>query len=207
MTQRKSTGDGVLVGLAALGLGAMTAAIVYGHAGDTDAVRFAIRMTARTSLAFFLLAFTAGPLLRLAPGPFTAWLVRRRRAFGISFALSHAIHLTMIVLLYRLDAALFWTLTNPVTVASGAIAYGFIAVMTATSLDVLHRAMGPKAWRAVHLLGGWYVWITFAIAFGRRAVMNGHYWVPVAFLLVALAVRLLGMAPKAERPVSATPAP
>jgi methionine sulfoxide reductase heme-binding subunit len=202
MSGRKS-GDGVLIGLAALGLGAMTVAIVYGHAADTDAVRFAIRMTARASLAFFLVAFLAGPLLRLMPGRFTAWLVRHRRAFGLSFALSHAIHLTMIGLLYSLDRTLFWTLTNPVTVTTGIIAYGLIAIMTLTSLDALHRAMGPKLWRGVHLLGSWYIWISFAVAFGRRAVMNGHYWFPVAILVVALAVRLLGMVPKPAKLVEA----
>ena len=201
MTKRTSIGDGVLIGAAALGLGVMVAAIVYGHAQDTNAVRFAIRVTARTSLAFFLIAFAAGPLLRLRPGRLTGWLVRHRRAFGLSFALSHAVHLTMIALLYRLDRSLFWTLTNPVTVTSGIVAYGFIAVMAATSLDRLRRAMGPRLWRGVHLAGGWYIWISFAIAFGRRAVMNGHYWLPVALLLLALAVRLIAMAPRPARTV------
>ncbi len=200
--ERKSS-DGVLIGLAALGLGAMTAAIVYGHAGDTDVVRFAIRMTARTSLGFFLVAFVAGPLLRLMPGPFIRWLAGHRRAFGLSFALSHATHLTMIGLLYSLDRTLFWTLTNPVTVATGVIAYGFIAMMTLTSLDALHRRMGPKLWRGLHVLGAWYIWISFAVAFGKRAVMNGHYWLPVAILIVALAVRLLGMMPKPAKAVAA----
>jgi DMSO/TMAO reductase YedYZ heme-binding membrane subunit len=88
-------------------------------------------------------------------------------------------------------------------VTTGIIAYGFIAVMTVTSLDALHRAMGPKLWRFVHVLGAWYIWISFAVAFGKRAVMNGHYWLPVAILAVALVVRLLGMMPKAAKTVAA----
>ncbi len=203
MSGHRSSGDGVLIGLIAVGLAAMTAAIVYGHAQDTDAVRFAIRMTARTSLGLFLVAFVAGPLQRLMPGTLTGWLVRHRRAFGLGFAVSHAIHLTMIGLLYSLDRALFWTLTNPVTVATGVIAYGFIAMMALTSLDALHRAMGPKLWRGVHVLGAWYIWVSFVVAFGKRAVMNGHYWLPVALLVVALVVRLLGMMPKPAKAVAA----
>jgi len=203
MSERRSTGDGVWIGLMAAGLAAMTAAIVYGHAQDTDAVRFAIRMTARTSLGLFLAAFVAGPLQRLMPGAPSGWLVRHRRAFGVGFALSHTIHLTMIGLLYGLDRALFWTLTNPVTVTTGMIAYGFIAVMAVTSLDVWRRWMGPRLWRGVHVLGAWYIWISFAVAFGKRAAMNGHYWLPVTILLVALVVRLTGMAPKPARAVDA----
>ena len=64
-----------------------------------EGTRLAIRLTARTSLALFLLAFTASALVRLRPSPFTHWLRANRRYVGVSFAVSHAVHLAAVIAL------------------------------------------------------------------------------------------------------------
>jgi DMSO/TMAO reductase YedYZ heme-binding membrane subunit len=171
----------------------VTAVVVLALAagGGIDGVRLAIRTTARTSIALFLLAFTASSLAALVPTPLTAWQLRNRRYLGVSFAVSHLVHAAAIVLLLHWDAALFWTLTNPVNLATGGLAYAFILAMAATSFDRTAAWLGPRRWRVLHRLGVWYIWVSFLVAFGKRIPENGPaYWLPVVALIAALALRL-----------------
>src|SRR6058998_2879063 len=62
-------------------------------------ILFALRVTARTSLLFFLAAFLARPLGRLQPGAFTAWLERSQFRSTLAFAVSHTVHLAAIIML------------------------------------------------------------------------------------------------------------
>ena len=68
-----------LVGTLSLLVGAMTLALVASHGWDIEAVRLAIRATARTSLVLFALAFTAGAMVELLPSAATHWPRRNRR--------------------------------------------------------------------------------------------------------------------------------
>jgi len=60
-------------------------AITFG-VGGSEGARAAIRFTARTSMALFLLAFTASALYRFWPGRVTRWIRQNRRYLGVSFA-------------------------------------------------------------------------------------------------------------------------
>src|SRR5712691_5621900 len=64
---------------------------------EAEGVRMVIRFTARTSLLFFCLAFSAAALARLYPNAWTRWQRRNRRYLGVTFAASHAIHAIAIV--------------------------------------------------------------------------------------------------------------
>src|SRR4051812_35990758 len=94
-----------------------------------------LRATARTSLVLFVMAFTAGALAELLPSQATRWQRRNRRYLGVSFAVSHFIHLGVILALASVDQALFWKLTNISTIVLAGSAYLFIAAMAATSFD------------------------------------------------------------------------
>jgi DMSO/TMAO reductase YedYZ heme-binding membrane subunit len=169
-----------------------------------DGVRLAIRLTARSSLALFLLAFTASAAARRWPGAGTSWLLRHRRQIGLGFAFSHATHLAAIVAFARLAPAAYHAATMPAQYVTGGIAYVFIAAMAATSSDRAVAWLGARRWRRLHLAGQWYLWASFAIAFGKRVPGMGGYAVPVALLLVALALRLA--TPRARRaPAAALP--
>lgn len=155
-----------------------------------EAARMVIRMTARTSIALFLLAFTASALVQLMPSALTHWLKANRRYIGVSFASSHAIHALAIFALYRLDPILFANLTNVGSFIAGGIAYLFIILMTFTSFDRTAALIGPKNWRILHTTGIWFLWITFAVSFGKRIPQSPLYWIPIAFLLAAVALRI-----------------
>jgi methionine sulfoxide reductase heme-binding subunit len=177
-------------------------AVVVWHQGDVDGIRLVLRVTARVSLVLFSLAFTAAALARGLPNVWTRWQLRNRRYLGVSFAVSHGIHLIAIIALARLDPMLFAALTNPVIIISGGIVYLFIAAMTVTSFDRTAAMLGPRAWRLLHIIGAYYILLTFANAFGRRALHDPFYLPFAALVVLVLAIRIFGRFASRRRPVA-----
>jgi DMSO/TMAO reductase YedYZ heme-binding membrane subunit len=156
----------------------------------TEATRAAIRLTARTSLVLFSLAFMAAGLTLLLPGGVTGWLKQNRRSFGLSFAFSHLLHALMLGLLYGLDRALFLKLTNIVSYIAGGSCYAVILLLAATSLGPVRQRLSRSAWQTLHRYGVWYIWLFFLVNFGRRAVLDGSYWPAMLLIAAALCVRV-----------------
>jgi sulfoxide reductase heme-binding subunit YedZ len=182
-----------LTSVLSLTLAAMSLYFLGMQGWDADGIRLVIRATARTSLVLFVLAFTASAMVELLPSEATRWQRRNRRYLGVSFAVSHLIHLAAIVSLAALDRALFWKLTNLGTIVLAGAAYLFIAAMAATSFDRTAAWLGPRKWRLLHLVGGWYIWISFAVAIGKRVPLDRFYWPMAALILAAGLVRLAAM--------------
>jgi hypothetical protein len=182
-----------LTGVLSLLLSAMALCLLGVQGWDAEGIRLAIRATARTSLMLFVLAFTASAMVELLPSEATRWQRRNRRYLGVSFAVSHLIHLIAIVSLASIDQVLFWKLTNINTIVLAGTAYLFIAAMVATSFDRTAAWLGPRKWRLLHLLGGWYIWISFAVAIGKRVPVDRFYWPMAALVLAAGVVRLIAM--------------
>jgi hypothetical protein len=188
-----------LTGVLSALLLAMSIALAAMHEWDVEGIRLVIRATARTSLVLFVLAFTASALVTLAPSDLTRWQRRNRRYLGVSFAVSHFIHLAVILTLATLDRALFWKLTNLSTIVLAGTAYLFIAAMTATSFDRTAAWLGPRRWRLLHLVGGWYIWVSFAVAIGKRVPIDRFYWPLAALVLAAAVVRVIAMTRRNRR--------
>ncbi|WP_428247173.1 ferric reductase-like transmembrane domain-containing protein [Ferrovibrio sp.] len=176
--------------LLSLLLTAMTLAILWSHGGSVEGYRVAIRATARTSLLLFLLAYTASALAQLYPGTFARRLLRERRALGLSFAASHALHLYAIIVFWNTDPVLFGTQSNTPSQSFGSIAYLFIALMALTSNERAVRWLGPKRWSRLHAIGGLYIWGTFVVSFAKRAPDKPLYWAAVMLLLAVMVLRL-----------------
>ncbi len=187
-----------LTGVLSLVLIAMSAFFIAGQA-DVEGLRLVIRSTARTSLVLFAMAFAAAALVELAPNGFTRWQRRNRRYLGVSFAASHAIHLAALIALARSDRELFWTLTNPANVVLAGTAYVLLAAMTATSFDRTTAWLGARNWRLLQLVGGWYIWISFAMAVGKRLPQGPIYWAMMALVLAIAIVRLVAMSRRSRR--------
>jgi sulfoxide reductase heme-binding subunit YedZ len=184
-----------LTGLITLALFAASAAVHLLAGGGTEGYRAVIRLTARTSLVLFLASFVASSLVRVAPSPATRWMIRNRRYLGVSFAMSHLIHLVAIIALARADADLFWQLATVGSIVTGTSTYLVIALMTATSFDTTARWIGPRAWRALHWWGAWYIWVSFVFTNGKRVPMSLWYLVPVTLLGLAVALRWMARRP------------
>src|SRR6201992_3819442 len=97
---------------------------------EVEGVRAVIRFTARTSLLLFCLAFSAGALARLRPNAWTFWQRRNRRALGLGFAASHAIHAVAIVCFALISPSLFRENTSMASFIFGGIGYAAIIAMT-----------------------------------------------------------------------------
>jgi len=161
---------------------------------EVEGVRMVIRFTARSSLLLFCLAFGAAALARLWPNAWTRWQRRNRRYLGLSFAASHAIHAIAIVAFARMDPAGFAEATSPASYIFGGIGYGMIIAMSATSLDRTAALIGPRAFRVLHLVGGYYLWFQFMVSFGKRVPAMPLYAAFLLPLLVVMALRLIAMA-------------
>ena len=173
-----------IVGWCALVLMALMTALLGVQGVGEAGLRAAVRTSAQTSFVLFTSAFSASALCAIWPSPLTRWMLRNRRYLGVSFAVSHFIHLVAIIALalrlgdqFKLD---------PPTLVGGGLAYVFIAAMTATSFDRTAAWLGPRAWRRLHTTGGYYIWFIFFISYAPRAAIASLWYVPFVFVLLSV---------------------
>ena len=163
---------------------------------DAAGTEIALRTTARVSLGYFLLAFLASPLDRLWPGRTSRLLVRHRRALGVVCGLSMSIHVLCISHLFRLFAPARPPMVTLADFFIGIPGLILVALMTITSLEALHRRLGPRWWGRLHRTGLWVVWAIFFLCLvdsvGRKASRHpGLEYVPfIAALVLAFGLRL-----------------
>ena len=76
--------------------------------------------------------------------------------------------------------------------------------MAATSFDRTRGAIGPRAFRALHLTGGYYLLFQFMVSFGKRIPDMPLYALFLMPLVAVFALRMIAMAAKsAPRTVQA----
>jgi sulfoxide reductase heme-binding subunit YedZ len=126
-----------------------------------------------------------------------------RRALGVTFAASHAIHAVAIACFAVMDPAGYAAATSTASSIFGGIGYAFIIALTATSFDRAARAIGARGWRLLHLTGGYYLLLQFMISFGKwipDMPLHALFLIP---LLAVFALRMIAMAPRAQRTAQA----
>lgn len=165
---------------------------------EVDGVRMVIRFTARTSLLLFCLAFSAAALARIWSNAWTRWQRRNRRYLGVTFAASHAIHLFAIGCFAVMDPAGYAAATSITSYIFGGIGYAFIIAMTATSFDRTAALIGARAWRVLHLTGGYYLLLQFTVSFGKRIPDMPLYALFLIPLIAVFTLRMIAMAPRAQ---------
>ncbi|HUQ05309.1 MAG TPA: hypothetical protein VM261_22555 [Kofleriaceae bacterium] len=145
-----------------LGAAAVLLAVEVAASADLRAI---LRATARTSAAWFLLAFVARPLVVLGVARPGKWLLRNRRYLGLAMAISHGGHLVAIVALARAEGRIFWDKVSTSTLVGGGFGYVLLAAMVATSWDGAQAWLGRRRWRALHLTGMWTFWLIFTLSY------------------------------------------
>ena len=171
-------------GLVLIAVTGLCAAIIASMGYTEPAIRLLIRDTARISVTLFTLAFAASSLHSLLHRSWTEWLLKNRRYIGVSFAGAHFAHLALLVALGLYFPRPFLPSLSATTLVGGGLAYLFIALMTATSFDRTAAMIGPRAWRTLHTVGAYYIWILFAQAYIPRAIKDPWY-IPLTAILVA----------------------
>ncbi len=184
---------GLLAGLSAVAAGWLAGAEAAERAG------LAARWTARAGLPLFLVAFLASTLARRWPRPATRALLRRRRQWGLGFALAHTIHLAALginVIIYAPGRT--WQ-----SLAGGGLAYAILYLMALTSTDGWQRRLG-KWWRRLHRFGLYYIWFIFTASYAGRAFGSDpdKRIVGIVFgaiMIAALALRLWPLRSRTHR--------
>jgi DMSO/TMAO reductase YedYZ heme-binding membrane subunit len=177
-------------GVAALAILASVAAAIAITPEAGDAAARVVRLTARTSVTLFLAAFTAAALFQLWPNAWTRWQRSNRRYLGVAFAFSHGVHLVAIFWMQHIQPVEFAQRVNAITWIGGGLAYVFIAAMAATSFDRTARLIGPRAWRILHTVGSYYIWLIFANSYIGRALATPEYIPVAAIVVLALGLRI-----------------
>jgi sulfoxide reductase heme-binding subunit YedZ len=160
----------------------MSAPILFSLGWNDASFHVAIRATARTSFGLFFFAFTASSLYRLLPFKFTRWLLRNRRYIGVSFAVSHFVHLSLIATI----ALVFLSEQNAAQVIFGFPAYCFIMAMALTSSDRAQAWLGLDRWRLLHLVGGYYILLVFSLSFIIHALVEPVFYTPFIIAVIGI---------------------
>ena len=153
-----------------------------------DSIRNLIRSSAKSSLFLFLLAFSASSLYLLYKNNFSKWMIQNRRYLGLSFALSHFVHLGAIFALGILYPHPFLDELSLTTYIGGSIAYAYILAMSITSFMPVRKKMKPAHWKFLHVTGSYFFWIVFAQSYIPKAP---HDFIYIPFALLLLIVLLL----------------
>lgn len=182
---------------ACAGLLAIAMAILFADDASERAL-LAARWTARAALPLFLITYLASSLVRLRPGDLTKAIMRRRRHWGLGFAIAHSIHLAALainIIIY---------LPRPLdSLIAGGIAYSIIYVMALTSTNAAQRRLG-RWWKRIHTVGIHYVWFIFTASYTLRAIGDDPQYYPEGWSLMtvmfaALGIRLLALRKKSAR--------
>jgi hypothetical protein len=141
---------------AALGLAALVlAALGPGEHGTA----VALQVTARFSFLLFWLAYAAGAMTTLF-GPAFEPLKRRGRELGLAFASAHLVHLGLVAWLTYIGAA-----PARGTFVFFGVAALWVYLLALFSIPRLHKALGPKAWWLLRVVGLNYIAYAFATDF------------------------------------------
>ncbi|MBE8191007.1 MAG: hypothetical protein HAW64_02180 [Alphaproteobacteria bacterium] len=137
---------------------------------DETALLLWTRYTARISFVYFLFTFIASPLRGLMGGLIanatTKFIRQYRRELGLSFALSHTIHLGALIAYltsgdYPAPASLL---------IGGGLGYLAMFLMAATSTQWGYTRLGVNGWRYLHKTGIHILALIFAFVYSGKAI-------------------------------------
>lgn len=186
-----------------IAVAAGVAAIALGARVGSDALeqaRLAARWTARASFLVFLVVYCAPAAMRLFPSPMMRAIVRRRRQWGLAFALAHTIHLAALTHYMLLSGE---TRPVPVWILTGG-AYALIYALALTSNDASQRLLG-RGWKRLHRIGIHYIWFIFLLSYASRIAEPARMHIGLVFVPIMLAA--LGLRLAARRSARRAPKP
>ena len=153
-----------------------------------------IRLSVQLASLWIFLAFVARPLVQLYPGSFSKWLLCNRRYIGLSFAAGFAWQAVFIAVLLALYPDYYWqVLHNTADLILRMLSYLLLLALTVTSFFPVRRAMRPKDWRVLHLVGVWYFWAAIWVSYAEGLLSGDTRIIAFVYVvagLVVLTVRL-----------------
>ena len=146
--------------------------------------------TARLSFLLFWPAYSGSALTALFGATFEP-LKQRARDFGLAFAAAHLVHMGLVGWLCWIGAA-----PDAGTFIVFGIAVIFTYMLALFSIGNLQRALGPKTWWFLRVVGMNYIAYAFFIDFMKTPLQGGikHVVVYLPFVILAIAGPLLRVA-------------
>jgi DMSO/TMAO reductase YedYZ heme-binding membrane subunit len=179
-----------LVGWAALVVAALVGATLAMRGAGEVGLRAGIRATAGSSFALLLVVFSTSSANALFASRATKWLLANRRYLGVSFAVSQLGHLALIAVLATSSPGSFRARLATTTLYGGGLGYVITLLMVATSFDRTAAWVGRRAWRVLHTVGIYFLWLIFLASYAGRAASSPQYAVYTALLVLGLGLRL-----------------
>ena len=163
-----------------------------------------IRLSVQLASPWIFLAFVATALAQLFPVSFSRWLLRNRRYVGLSFAAGFGWQALFIAVLFALHSDYYWQeLHNTADLILRMLSYLLLLALTVTSFFPVRRAMRPKDWRVLHLVGIWYFWAAIWVSYADTVLTGDTRVVAIVFVatgLLVLTVRLAAFLRKRSIP-------
>ena len=111
-------------------------------------------------------------------------LVINRRYFGLSFSISHSVHLVALIYFF------YTSNENPgiVSIIGGGLGYLLMYAMTLTSTDAMVKRIGIKNWKMLHTTGINYLVIIFFYTFVGSMLGTSPYSIYMVYVLVIIII-------------------
>jgi methionine sulfoxide reductase heme-binding subunit len=178
---------------------ASVAAIVLGLSFGKDALQQAlcvVRGTARIGVPLVLIIYTGPPAYKLWPNALTTSIYQNGRSWGLSFAVTHTVHLFAIIHYISLPGSV-----DPGPL--GIIGYSVIYLMAFSSNAASIKQLG-KWWARIHRAGIHLIWIYYLVAYAQMLFESELRTLGAAvapLLLAASAIRFAAWQKIRSRPV------
>ena len=151
-----------------------------------------IRLSVQLASPWIYLAFVATALGQLFPSGFSSWLLRNRRYVGLSFAAGFGWQAVFIVALLVLHGDYYaTTLHDSAEFITRMLSYTLLLALTVTSFFPVRRAMDPRHWRLLHLVGIWYFWASIWVSYAYTVMMGDTRVIAIVFIVAGLLVLTL----------------
>jgi len=170
----------ILAGLATIGTSTPEATVAM------------IRLSVQLASPWIYLAFVATALVQLFPSSFSTWLLRNRRYVGLSFAAGFGWQAVFIAVLLGLHGDYYETVLHDTgEFITRMFAYALLLALTVTSFFPVRRAMNPRHWRILHLVGIWYFWASIWVSYAYTVMMGDTRVIAIVFIVAGLLVLTL----------------
>ena len=145
-----------------------------------------IQLSARCAVPWVYLAFAASSLHILFSSDFSAWVLRNRKYFGLTFGVAMAWQALFIVWMVGVHTDYY---TDEVyllrDVIEGVVGYVFLILMVITSFRPGRRRLSRKQWRVLHKSGIYFLW-AYAFSVYWWAIFYSESKIVMDYILYAL---------------------
>ena len=141
-----------------------TAIILYLIIDGSDIVessRTFLRVSGRVGMGLFFISFGASALHRIFKAGWTSYLISNRRYYGISTAIVLWAHFLVILSLSFTASEWFEESAPWYILYSGAGTFILVGLMALSSNNFAVKKMGVRAWKTLHLVGGYLALASF----------------------------------------------